>query len=75
MPLRIRNEKSACARRRCASRSPLLLAVLMRHLGVHCVWRQIDVTGPCNRARVDIDASEEIHIEQRSKRARQIFAV
>ncbi len=40
-----------------------------------CVWRQIDITGPCNRARVDIDSSEEIDVEQRSKRARQIFAV
>lgn len=51
------------------------LAVLRGHLGVHCVWSQIDITGPCNRAGVDIDASKEIRVAQWPKRARQIFAV
>jgi hypothetical protein len=47
----------------------------MRYLGVHRIWRQVDITGPGNRAGIDIDTSEEVHVEQWPKGACQIFAI
>jgi len=42
-------------------------------LGVHCVRRQIDLTGPRNRAAINEDPFEELHIRQGSQRTGQFF--
>jgi hypothetical protein len=41
-----------------------LLATLTRYPSVHRVRRQIDFAGPCDRAEIDIDAVEELHVSQ-----------
>ena len=42
-------------------------------LGVHCIRRQIDLTGPRNRATINEDLFEKLHIRQRRQRTGQLF--
>src|SRR5271157_6215622 len=42
-------------------------------LGVHCIRRQIDLTGPRDRAAINEDLFEKLHIRQRRQRTGQLF--
>jgi hypothetical protein len=47
---------------------------LAGHLGVHCIGRQIDLTGPRHRATIDEDLFEKRHIRQWRQRTGQLFS-
>jgi len=49
------------------------LVALAGNLGVHCIRRQVDVTGPGDRAVIDEDLLKKPHIQQGRERALQLF--
>ncbi|MGA9626852.1 MAG: hypothetical protein WBL65_17295 [Bryobacteraceae bacterium] len=50
----------------------LLPMTLADDLGVHGIRRQIDLTGPSNRAAVNENLFEKLHIRQRRQRTGQL---
>jgi hypothetical protein len=51
----------------------LWLVRLVGDLNVHCIWRQIDLTGPRDCAAVNEDLLEESRIPQRGKGTGKLF--
>jgi hypothetical protein len=52
----------------------LLRVTLAGDLGIHCVRRQINLTGPSNGAVINEDFLEELHIRQRRQCTGQLFS-